>query len=94
MRNPFHNERTGIDDEIKAVLDTMSRLSPVAEGYKDQMDYLERLYELKTHERRRKVDSETMAKVGGNLALGLMIVVFEQRGHAITSRTFGFLKGS
>lgn len=92
MLKPFKPEQpTALDDEIKSVLDEMSRKGPLSEEYPQLMKSLERLYELKTKNRRERVSRDTMFIVGGNLAGILLIAAYEQY-HPMMSKGMSFIK--
>ena len=90
MIGVFRNtEPTPLDEQIDAVLKSMTMATPESEEYDTLLKHLERLNELKTKQRRAPVSMDTLANVGGTLLGILMIVVYEQK-HVWTSKAFGF----
>lgn len=85
------DEPTAIDDEIKSVLDEMSRKGPLDEVYPDLLEKLERLYKLKASNRPERVSQDTLWMVGGNVFLGFLMVAYEQK-HVMTSKAQSLIK--
>ena len=84
------NEPQPVDDLIRDVLNKMNATEVDTEEYPKLMVLLERLYELKTKQRRAPVSSDTIALVAGNLMGILLIVAYEQK-HVMTSKGFGHI---
>lgn len=71
---------------IDTVLEEMTRSPAGSDEYLVLMTQLERLYKLKTQERREQVSLNTLVLVAGNL-LGLVVIVaYEQKGHLWSSK--------
>lgn len=92
FRNIFGpREEDPLDDEIKAVLNEMGMIGVDAEDYPKQLGYLERLYELKTKNRRKPVSLDTVAMIAGNILTATALVAYEQK-HVLTSKGFTFIR--
>jgi hypothetical protein len=88
MLGLFSNEKIDpLNDQIDAVLVEMQSVGVDSEEYPKLMTLLERLYELKTKDRREPVSRDTVAVIAGNLMGILLIVAYEQK-HVMTSKGF------
>lgn len=81
------DEKTNLDRIIDRVEDKLYAIGPTDENYSLHLGYLERLYELKSHQRRKQVNPDTLYLIAGNLTGILMIVAYEQK-HVMTSKGF------
>jgi hypothetical protein len=79
---------TPVDALIAKVLLKMDDTPPDSDEYKTLLNRLERLYELKTQSRPPRVSRDTLWLVAGNLLGIAVIVIYEQSGHAMTSKGF------
>lgn len=88
LRRIFWRETTSpIDPLITKVLEEMEQKGPFSDGYNDLLRDLERLYEIKNHDRLDPVSRDTLAMIAGNLLGILLIVAYEQK-HVVTSKGF------
>lgn len=85
--NRSQKEAPYIDPLIDRVVEKMHESGAESENFPKMLGSLERLHKLKTHERRNPVSLDTVAIVGGNLLITLLIVAYEQK-HVITSKGF------
>lgn len=91
LRRFFSDDTTSpVDSLIDTVLHEMHQADVDSEEYAKRMAYLERLYELKTKNRREPISRDTIALAFTNLAGILLIVAYEQR-HVMTSKALGQL---
>jgi hypothetical protein len=81
------DEPTPIDEQIDAVLASMTTYTPDSKEYQLLLGYLERLTNLKTKTRRQPVSPDTMALIAGNL-LGILVIVAYEQKHVMTSKGF------
>ena len=79
-----------LDEPIAELLTLMNTTGPDGEEYKTYVDYLERLNEMKTRERRTRVSPDTVAIVAGNL-LGILIIVIYEQKHVLVSKGLGLI---
>lgn len=87
----FTNETTSpLDPHIDAVQDKMLTVDPTSEEYTELLAKLEKLYEIKGKDRRSPISKDTLVIVGGNLLLGGMIMLYENK-HVVTSKGFSLL---
>lgn len=88
LRQILRNDTTTpLDPLIDAVLKEMQSIGVNSEEYPKLMAYLERLYEIKAHDRQDPVSRDTLALIAGNLMGILLIVAYEQK-HVMTSKGF------
>lgn len=86
LRDFFKTEEAiPVDDLIAAVLKEMKEYGPAAPEYAPLMEKLERLYALKTDNKSKPINRDTIV-MGGVHLLGILIIVFAERDH-ILSRT-------
>ena len=92
LRRFFKEEKPSIlDAPIAKVLESMKTYSPDDGEFRALMDHLERLMQMKEHERSRfRVTPDTMAIVAGNL-LGILIIVAYEQKHVVVSKGLGFI---
>lgn len=74
-----------IDKQIAAVLSEMDMIGAGSDEYKEMLKRLERLYKLKTQQRRKPVSLDKVLIVAGNVVC-LIIIVSYEHSHVITSR--------
>ena len=74
-----------LEEAIAAVYAEMKQWDPYSEEYQESLESLERLEKLKAGEGRRRISSDTLIQVGGNL-LGILIIVAYERGHVMVSK--------
>lgn len=67
----------------------MSTIGGDSEEYATMLNRLERLYKLKEKNSPKHIDPNTWLIVGGNLA-GILIIVFYEQAHVVTSKALGF----
>lgn len=82
-------EATELDKVIADLESEMTTRDGDSEEYATMLNRLERLYKLKEKNSPKQVDPNTYWMVGGNLA-GILIIVFYEHAHAMTSRAIGF----
>jgi hypothetical protein len=82
----FTNDNvTPVDSLIDAVLEEMHAKGVYSDDYPDLMRKLEKLYKLKTKDRRPTVSPDTLALIAGNL-LGILVIVAYEQKHVMTSK--------
>ena len=87
----LRHERTELDKEIDAVISQLRELDAASEDYEKVVKNLERLYELKNmNDKRKKVSPDTLAVIIGNLA-GIALILGYEQTHVITSKALGFV---
>lgn len=87
------DKQTDLDKRINEVLEYMKNISPESTDYTVITENLERLYKAKASENDRKISSDTIAVVAGNL-LGIVIILGYEKANVITSKAFSLiLKG-
>jgi hypothetical protein len=74
-----------LDDQIAAVLESMTNYTVDSGEYPLLLRHLERLYELKTQTRKPPVSRDTMVLIAGNILVTLVIVAYEQK-HVLTTK--------
>lgn len=84
------NEQQDLEKAIDIVMQTLLTHSPDSDEYSKTLSHLERLYALKTVNRKPRVSPDTILLVAGNLAGILAIVAYEQK-HVMASKALGFL---
>lgn len=85
------NDRTPLDGLIDTVLDEMNAKGTADADYPELLTKLERLYELKTHERRTRISPDTLVSVGGSL-LGILVIVAYEQHNVITSKAMALVR--
>ena len=91
MKNPFKKEPKELELVINDVLARMLRTDPSDEEYRQLVVYLDRLMAMKTNEKSAfRVSPDTLAIVGGNLIIALIVIAYEKE-HVVTTKLFGFL---
>jgi hypothetical protein len=79
-----------LDDQIAAVLKSMTTAGPDSEEYPKLLEHLERLHQIKTKSRRDPVSLDTVVSTAGTLLGILAIVAYEQK-HVMVSKGFGWI---
>lgn len=79
-----------LDCTIERVLNSMHEYGTDSPEYPTLLSYLERLIKLKTEDRPARVSRDTLATVGGNLMVVLVIVMYENK-HVMVSKALGFI---
>jgi hypothetical protein len=82
--------KEALDEEIKGVMEEMSKIGVYSPEYGKMMGYLERLNTVKKDVKRPPLSKETIALILGNLAGVILILIFEQN-HVLTSKGFNRL---
>ena len=91
LRRFFKEKPSILDAPIAKVLESMVTYNPDDGEFRALMDHLERLTQMKEHERSRfRVTPDTMAIVAGNL-LGILIIVAYEQKHVVVSKGLGFV---
>jgi hypothetical protein len=91
VNNSKDEEITPIEREIDANLKKMQEVGVTAPEYKSLMDNLVRLNDMKTKSQsHNRISLDTLAVVGGNLLVVMLIIAFEQK-HIITSKAMNHL---
>lgn len=85
--------KVNVDGLIDTVIARMEEVGPNAEEYPNLMRSLERLKALKTDDRRKPLDWNTVVSTLGSLAGVVLILNFERLG-VVTSKAFSMLKRS
>lgn len=80
-----------VDDLIDTVTERMKKVGPNSEEYPNLMRSLERLQALKTENRRKPLDWNTVLQTLGSLAGIVLILNFEKLG-VVTSKAIMFIK--
>ena len=86
----FNRKQSYIDREIDKLTTLMNTVEPTSNEYATFVKYVERLNQLKTDNRHRRVSPDTMAIVLGNIAGILVIVAYEQK-HVMVSKGLQFV---
>lgn len=82
---------TDLDIVIESIHVSMANCPPDSERYDRLSTQLVKLYKLRAETNpRTRVDANTWALIGANLA-GILIVVGYEHGHVITSKALGFI---
>jgi hypothetical protein len=84
------NAPTKLDEVIDDVLTQMLSINPSTDGYAKAADQLTKLYKLKESSTPKRVSSDTLAVVLGNLA-GIGMILSYERVHIVTSKAIGFV---
>lgn len=89
----FHSkskEKTGLETEIDNILAAMRGHEAHTDEYAACAERLETLYNLKDVDKSERLKPDTLIIVGGNIAVALMIIAFEQK-NIVTSKFQNFL---
>ena len=84
------NSPTRLDEVIDAALVQMLEINPTTNDYSMAADQLTKLYKLKESSTPKRVSSDTLAVVLGNLA-GIGMILSYERVHIVTSKAIGFV---
>jgi hypothetical protein len=79
-----------LDTPIAGLIADMQSYSPETKEYATLLAELERLYQLKTEQRRQRVSADTMMIVMGNI-VGILIIVSYERGNVMASKAKEYL---
>lgn len=82
-------EKSGLETEIENLLAAMKGHEGHTPEYAACAKQLDVLYNLKDIDKSPRVKPDTLLLVGGNIAVALMIIAFEQK-HIITSKVQSF----
>lgn len=85
-------EKSGLDLAIDQILFEMTGSDSDAEDYDRMTDQLKKLYKLKALDKPERVSRDTLALIGGNLLVALVIVAYEQKSIVTTKATNFLLK--
>lgn len=77
-------------DLIDSVMNDMASYGPDSPEYPALVEHLQRLNELKTKDRPKRISPDTMALVAGNL-IGILIIVAYEQKHVMTSKSLNFI---
>ena len=91
MKRIFPSAMPDVDDLMDTVIARMKKVGPNSEEYPNLMRSLERLKALKTDERRKPLDWNTVVQTLGSLAGVVLVLNFERLG-VVSSKAFGWLK--
>lgn len=81
-----NTQPSALDILIKRFEDVMVELEPTSENYQKMLDQLTQLYKIREDEKSpRRVDANTLAIIGGNLA-GILLVINAERLHVIATK--------
>lgn len=81
-----NTQPSALDILIKRFEDVMVELEPTSENYQKMLDQLTQLYKIRETEKSpRRVDANTLAIIGGNLA-GILLVINAERLHVIATK--------
>lgn len=83
-------EKTKLEDALDELFSEMKSYAGYDEDYAKTADQVVKLYALKEHDNSKRLDPNTMAIVGGNLAIALIVIGFEQK-HVVTTKVLNFL---
>jgi len=89
----FHSkssEKSGLETEIDNILSAMKGHETHTDEYAACAERLETLYNLKDVDKSDRIKPDTLVIVGGNIAVALMIIAFEQK-NIVTSKVLSFL---
>jgi hypothetical protein len=84
------NAPTRLDEVIDSALTHMIDLDPTTDAYAKAADQVSKLYKLKESTTPKRVSSDTLAVVLGNLA-GIGMILGYERAHIVTSKALGFV---
>jgi len=79
-----------LDEEIKRLHETLSKMHPGSDGYATVADNLSKLYKLKEPNSSKKLSKDALLSAGASLA-GILIIVGYEHAHAVTSKALGFV---
>jgi hypothetical protein len=83
-------EKVKTDDAILRLLDEMDQFGPDSQEYATNLRHLERIKAMQ-NANKRSIDPNTLLTVAGKLGAVLLIVIYEQSGHAMVSKALGFV---
>ena len=78
-----------LDEAIKQAYSKLETLDVGSKEYSDALEHYERLYAVKGETRKRRVSSDTVLIVLGNL-LGILIIVAYEQKHVFASKATSF----
>jgi hypothetical protein len=85
-----YRKRSVLDEPIGNILTRMNEAGLDSQKYNECVDHLDRLMEMKTDERKHRIDPNTVLIVLGNL-LGILVIVIYEQKHVMVSRALGFV---
>lgn len=83
-------EDLGLQDAIDNVYNSMKLVRSSSDEYMVMLDQLTKLYAIKEHSTPKRVSSDTLAVVAGNLA-GILLIVGHEKAHVVTSKALSFV---
>lgn len=87
----FGRERPSVLDEpIARILTEMNHYGPDSPEYPVLVKHLSKLVKLKEMSKRKRISSDMLLQVSGNVLVVLIIVAYEQR-HPMISKGLGFI---
>lgn len=82
---------TKLDEIITRISEEMDSVGLYSPEYPKLIGHLQKIIPLQKSEDKKRVSPDTMALVIGNIAVVLVIVVYENK-HVFVSKAFAFLK--
>lgn len=86
----IEKKKSKLDEAIDQLLDELITLTGDDPMYAKTADQLKKLYEIKDNTKPDRIKLDTLVTVGGNIAIAVMIIAFEQQ-HVITTKLPAFL---
>lgn len=86
-------EKTGLEKTIDRLIAKMADMEPWDDDYAKIVDQLDTLYKLKVEDKPDRVSRDTLALVGGNILVTVLIVGYE-RANVVTSKAISFLRAA
>ena len=86
----FETPKTKLDERIDELLEELAVMTGDDPAYAKTTKQLDKLTKIKNYDKKDSVSPDTLLVVGGNLAIALIIIGFEQK-NVITSKVLGFL---
>jgi hypothetical protein len=83
-------QKTGLEIAIDELLSEMKGYTADTEEYAKMVDQLDTLYKLKDIDKPERIKPDTLAIIGGNVLVAVVIVGFE-RTNIMTSKALSFL---
>ena len=90
MLKKKHAEKSGLDLAIDQILAEMLGYECDSDEYNAMTDQLKKLYKLKALDKPERVSRDTLALIGGNILVALVIVAYEQKS-IVTTKAPAFL---
>lgn len=87
----MQNDRNTLDGQIQEILDAMNVEEPTSARYAQLADQLVKLYALRTPEKDRRVNPDTLVAAAANLT-GILLVLNHEKLGVISSKAMSFIR--